>query len=1062
MEFVAPPLDGSLNVIEAVDFHIQQRNLTPIFSFSDESDIVNITHWEFARATHRVAHLLRPTRDGPEGEVVAILALVDTLLYQTLFAGCSKAGFIPFPISPRNSPAALIHLLTATKTSRIYTTHASLGPLIAAIKVHYACTEILIEEMPTLGQVYPFLGRETAESPFVPYPSPQAVAPLDSVTSYLHSSGSTGLPKPIPLTHRSIQLIASLDLFPDLVSLQSTPRLRLAAGGLPSFHATGVVMQFIGPLYHGLTACIAAPSSLSNPLLYAIPAFPTPQSALQVTRATKAAGILTIPVFLAAWAKSEQAVQYLSTLRVTMYTGGPLSKDIGDKLVKGGVRIAAMYGSTEIGIVNTLFPRDVSPSEWAWMQFSKRITPRWSSVGDGTAELQCLTVPTHLPNITNLSALKLEGYATEDLFMQHPAKPHLYRIVGRLDDVIIMANGEKTVPGPMEDVISGSPYISSALMFGREQNQVGVLVEPSPLAIDPTTNDLRMDFPDLVWAQVQAANEIAPAFAKVYPEMILIVKEGRQVVRTMKGTVVRKATIALYEPEIRALYDAIETNKTTEIQIEPPISWAIDDLERWLLHQACHISSQGSDSQLDPAVDLFEQGFDSLQATFLRHRIAAVLPPKADLESNFVYANPTIVRLARAIHELQVSGECPATAADPRMTIEAMIARHSQGLNQPIGSAHDSAPSRAVVLLTGSTGGLGSHLLRFLLQHPSVERVYAFNRPGRNGLSISHRQSSAFKEHALDTSILSSPKLTYLEGDSSRADLGLPSAMYSQLVQTVTAIIHNAWTLDFNKTLSSFEPHVRGTRHLIDLGRSCSSPARFLFTSSISSAQNWDKKRGPVPEEIVLDAGIAIGSGYGESKYVSERILAASGLPATSFRIGQICGSLGNGAWARTDWLPAIVKSSMTLGAFPSDPPGHMVVSWVPPEPVAQAIVDAVFVSAPAPAVNLVHPHPVTWDALVGAIANTVALPFIPINDWVARLEQRGADVDTDVLTQLPALKLLWFIQRAMEGDGAFSLSFATARAQILSPGIASVSSLNACDTSRWLRFWRETGFISF
>lgn len=47
---------------------------------------------------------------------------------------------------------------------------------------------------------------------------------------------------------------------------------------------------------------------------------------------------------------------------------------------------------------------------------------------------------------------------------------------------------------------------------------------------------------------------------------------------------------------------------------------------------------------------------------------------------------------------------------------------------------------------------------------------------------------------------------------------------------------------------------------------------KFLFTSSVSVAQAWNRDDGPYPESIVLDAKCAIGMGYGESKYVAERV----------------------------------------------------------------------------------------------------------------------------------------------------------------------------------------------
>jgi len=90
----------------------------------------------------------------------------------------------------------------------------------------------------------------------------------------------------------------------------------------------------------------------------------------------------------------------------------------------------------------------------------------------------------------------------------------------------------------------------------------------------------------------------------------------------------------------------------------------------------------------------------------------------------------------------------------------------------------------------------------------------------------------------------------------------------------VTTIIHNAWRLDFNLGLSSFEQNVQGTRNLINFARFChyAFHVKILFTSSISSSYSWDQSKGPYPEEVVYDAKYAVGNGYGESKYVSETV----------------------------------------------------------------------------------------------------------------------------------------------------------------------------------------------
>jgi acyl-CoA synthetase (AMP-forming)/AMP-acid ligase II len=52
--------------------------------------------------------------------------------------------------------------------------------------------------------------------------------------------------------------------------------------------------------------------------------------------------------------------------------------------------------------------------------------------------------------------------------------------IGRVDDVLILSSGENVVPVPMENIITSSPLVGGALIFGRGRNQVGVLLEPKP------------------------------------------------------------------------------------------------------------------------------------------------------------------------------------------------------------------------------------------------------------------------------------------------------------------------------------------------------------------------------------------------------------------------------------------------------------------------------------------------------------------------------------------------------------------------------------------------------
>jgi hypothetical protein len=54
---------------------------------------IKITYYEFGRACERIAQLVRPRPNAyDQGEVIALIANCDTLLYHTAIAGCVWSG----------------------------------------------------------------------------------------------------------------------------------------------------------------------------------------------------------------------------------------------------------------------------------------------------------------------------------------------------------------------------------------------------------------------------------------------------------------------------------------------------------------------------------------------------------------------------------------------------------------------------------------------------------------------------------------------------------------------------------------------------------------------------------------------------------------------------------------------------------------------------------------------------------------------------------------------------------------------------------------------------------
>ncbi|KAG1835273.1 putative aminoadipate reductase [Suillus variegatus] len=1080
-----PPLDGSLSLPELVEFNAQNNSDVTFFVYEkpDRNDLVSISHSDFHRACHRAAHAIRPDCTGADKEVVALIGISDTLLYQTIFMGIIFAGLIPFPMSPRNSAAAVTNMMQKTRCCRLITTQHSLASLIDGVKAGFVShdtqtSQLQIDEIPALKHLYPALAGGTPDENIVPHSSLGLPWSKHEVLFYLHSSGSTGFPKPIPISNLTAIHWCITPCVLDHIDAPAP--ICVGSASLPSFHTLGIYIQLLVPIATLSSVSIYPPTSLLDPL--AAPVVPNSQNILSSVLKTKSNALVVVPAFLAQWAFSPSAVDVLKTLEYVAYAGGPLAPKMGNALVNAGVKLSCVYGATEFGINTYFFRNSVEQKLWEWVRFGPNSKIRWAPQDDGTYECQVLTVPTHQVSVENIP--DVEGYTTSDVFIKHPTIEGLWKIVGRLDDVLVLSSGEKTVPAPMESIISANPHVNGTVIFGRGRNQVGILIEPrAGCEIDVDDEKDLAEFRNRVWPHIEEANNEAPAFSRIFKEMILVTRSEKPMLRAGKGTVTKKATIKLYEEEINAIYETVEGSARAGIDVPLPTSWTAEDVKAWL---KVHATAVNAEKAVDPDVDLFAQGFDSLSATFLKNRIIGSLSSSSDrdvqvsasrIDQNIIFSNPSIHQLARSVINavLQQNG---TGAVDAKADIENMIERYSVGLGNSVAEANTTLVNGCnqrdhVVALTGSTGGLGSYLLADLLQREDVSVVYAFNRPSK-GASIQQRQENSFKDRGLDFTLLQSGKLVYVETDTSDDRLGLDKELYQKICTSVTIIIHNAWRLDFNLALSSFDSHVRGTRNLIDLA--LSSPhhpkPRFMFTSSISSAQSWDRAKGPFPEEVQYDAGVATGPGYGASKYVSERVLVNSKLPASSFRIGQISGGPPRGAWSTTNWLPIIVESSVSLGTLPE---AKGFVSWIPPHAVSNAILDVAFAAEEPPiAVNLVHPRPVAWRTLIQPVADALVerkvtnypLPLVPFSEWHDKLESSAKDLSKETMKRIPAIKLLDFMRFMARSDIATRASgemgseaggvasFATAVAERVSPTMKELKSLSSADAAQWVDYW--------
>ncbi|KAI0784440.1 male sterility protein-domain-containing protein, partial [Abortiporus biennis] len=711
---------------------------------------------------------------------------------------------------------------------------------------------------------------------------------------------------------------------------------------------------------------------------------------------------------------------------------------------------------------------------------------------DGTFELIILqSGDRSIPRVYNHKVNGEDAYATSDLFVRHPTKPNLWKIYGRTDDQIMLSSGEKTNPGPLEKILEQDPHISHAVMFGRGKFYNGVLIDPSPeFAFDPTSKGgelLLEKFRHMIWPTVERMNEFAPQHSRLFKEMIIVSTPNKPFTHTAKRTVRRPAVIKEYDPEIEALYQRVENMANMGINGEAQSGSDSEGIvQEWNFDNTIAFVRKVIVNVLERSVkdedDLFQHGCDSLQATWIRMQITGMLRrTKPDiarqLPSQFVFQAPSISALTRLIlRYINPDSAQDESDFDRRVkALEAAVKKFTadipsrpaatQGLQVHRKDAGD------VILLTGTTGGLGCNMLAHLSMDPSVSRIYAFNRKAKGSdlkpqsrSNLEERQLKAVKSRGLESEYVSS-KVVLLEGDLLKPFFGLSEDIYAELRDSVTHIMHNAWPVDFNLNLSSLEGAIAGVRKLVDFALSTpyTEMPRILLSSSVAVCRNPSVPGFP-KEEPALNASMPAGSGYGESKWVSERILAIAsertGLKTTSVRIGQLSGDK-TGYWNEREWFPSLVKSGIFTHCLPAE---RFQVTWLPMYDAARILVQ--MRQSDEPILHLVNAHPVPWNTIVGAIAAEIKVPLVPFEEWIQKLKNTVTESnvsEVELMDRNPALKLVGFYSSASFDDerneplGILRLDITKAKKVV--PALNDVY-LGLSETKKWISAWRASGYL--
>ncbi len=329
--------------------------------------------------------------------------------------------------------------------------------------------------------------------------------------------------------------------------------------------------------------------------------------------------------------------------------------------------------------------------------------------------------------------------------------------------------------------------------------------------------------------------------------------------------------------------------------------------------------------------------------------------------------------------------QCPTPRQLARMGIESTsMCTHSSHLEGewqyscPPGMPKPADTAASTMLVTGATGFLGSHLLGELLAREQGEKIRCLVRctSPENG---KERIRETFLRYGLDPRSLMNVEIVC--GDITQPCLGLSTDVYRRLSEEVTTVLHCAAVVNMLVNYDMLkEANVTGTRNIIDF---CLTGARkaLHYASTLSVFVSTDRNRGTVYENDDLSIASNIYGGYGQTKFVAEKMVQSirpDWCDVFIYRYGLLCGDTIQGKSAPKDFLGLFLRGAGTVGVLPYDASDSMAVDITPIDKAVHAVADIISRNRPG-VYHIASEMPLKYNDLCmvmkekGVISGTIA-----------------------------------------------------------------------------------------
>src|SRR6266850_2976770 len=320
MTFFRPPLDYPRMPYDGILTHGAERHPENVaVVFRD----VSLTYRELDALTNRFARAL--TRLGVrKGDRVCLLT-TNCPEYVIAFYAIARIGAVASPMNPSYREREIEYQLEDTGAVAIVV-HSDLVGLVAAVRGRTPNLKHVIAIGPPAPDARGFSDLVAGESPEAP---PRVEIREDDLVALPYSSGTTGLPKGVMLTHKN--LVTNNIQFVACIRMQPSDRLMIF---LPFYHIYGTMLMG-SAVYSGATSVLMERFE--------------PVECLELVQRHRVTLFFVVPPVLLMLSNWPELSKYdLSSLRTTMVGAAPLAPELARRFKQlTGVPVLQGYGMTE-------------------------------------------------------------------------------------------------------------------------------------------------------------------------------------------------------------------------------------------------------------------------------------------------------------------------------------------------------------------------------------------------------------------------------------------------------------------------------------------------------------------------------------------------------------------------------------------------------------------------------------------------------------------------------------------------------------------------------------------